>query len=64
MIFFQEHNPHSITKAEGLATEQNITAQQNTVGHKKGFKETTYNYNTSQVLALVTHEIFTQNIIH
>jgi hypothetical protein len=32
-IFFQEHDPHSITKAKGLAI--NITAQQNTVGHKQ-----------------------------
>jgi hypothetical protein len=38
MIFFQEHNPNSIAKAEGLAKEQNITAQQNTIGHKKGFQ--------------------------
>jgi hypothetical protein len=28
--------PNSITKAEGLAMEQNITAQRNTIGHKKG----------------------------
>jgi hypothetical protein len=42
--FFQEHNPHSITKAEGLAMKHNIAAQQNTVGHKqKVSNETTYN---------------------
>jgi hypothetical protein len=42
-IFFQEHNPHCTIKADGLATEQNTTAQWNTVGHKKDFNETTYN---------------------
>jgi hypothetical protein len=36
-IFIQEHDPHSITKAEALAMKQNITAQQNTVSHKKRF---------------------------
>jgi hypothetical protein len=34
--------PTQITKAEGLATEQNITAQRNTICHKKGFNETTH----------------------
>jgi hypothetical protein len=29
---------HGITKAEGLAMKQHITAQRNTVGHKKGFQ--------------------------
>ncbi len=37
-IFVQEHNSHSITKAEGLAMKLNITAQQNTISHKKGFQ--------------------------
>ncbi len=35
--------PNSITKAEGLAMDKNIIAQQNTVGHKKVSNETTYN---------------------
>ncbi len=42
-IFFQEHNPHSIAKAEGLAMKQNITGQWNTVGNKNVSNETTYN---------------------
>jgi hypothetical protein len=42
-IFFQEHNPHSIIKAEGLAMKHNITALQNTAGQKKDSKKTTYN---------------------
>ncbi len=37
-IFVKEHNTHSITKAEGLAMKQHITAQQNTVGYNKGFQ--------------------------
>ncbi len=42
-MFFQEQDPHSITKADGLAMEHYMTAQQNTVGHKKISIETTYN---------------------
>jgi hypothetical protein len=43
-ILFQEHNPHSITKAEGLAMKNIIIAQRNTVGHKqKVSNKTTYN---------------------